>query len=95
MYRWDFDDPARQHFATLSLAGQAELAAFMNAAVLVDPIEYQRHPGEPADPPGLLRTLHFGQHHAPPLPPVFRRGCEGSLFIPNQRQCWADGHRPS
>ena len=63
MYRWDFDDPARQDFATLSLAGQAELAAFMNAAVLVDPVEYQRHPGEPADPPALLRTLHFGQHH--------------------------------
>jgi hypothetical protein len=48
VYRWDFDDPARQHFATLSLAGQAELAAFMNAAVLIDPIEYQRHPGESA-----------------------------------------------
>jgi hypothetical protein len=63
VYRWDFDDPARQHFATLSLAGQAELAAFMNAAALIDPIEYQRHPGEPADPPALLRTPHFGQHH--------------------------------
>lgn len=35
MYRWDFDDPARQHFASLSSAGQEELAAFMNAAVLV------------------------------------------------------------
>jgi hypothetical protein len=33
----------------------------MNAAVLVDPMEYQRHPGEPADPPTPLRTLHFGQ----------------------------------
>jgi hypothetical protein len=35
----------------------------MNAAVLVDPAEYQRHPGEPSDPPAPLRTLHFGQHH--------------------------------
>ena len=63
MYRWDFDDPARQHFAGLSPAGQEELAAFMNAAVLVDPIDYQRHPGEPAEPAKLLRTLHFGRHH--------------------------------
>jgi len=30
---------------------------------MVDPIEYQRHPGEPADPAKLLRTLHFGRHH--------------------------------
>jgi hypothetical protein len=37
VYRWDFDDPARQHFASLSSSGQEELAAFMNAAVLVDP----------------------------------------------------------
>jgi hypothetical protein len=37
VYRWDFDDPARQHFASLSSAGQEELAAFMNAAVLVYP----------------------------------------------------------
>jgi len=35
----------------------------MDAAVIVDPIEYQRHPGEPANPPALLRTLHFGRHH--------------------------------
>jgi hypothetical protein len=35
----------------------------MNAAVLVDPIEYQRHPGEPAEPTMLLRALHFGRHH--------------------------------
>jgi hypothetical protein len=41
VYRWDFDDPARQHFASLSSSGQEDLAAFMNAAVLVDPVEYQ------------------------------------------------------
>jgi hypothetical protein len=34
----------------------------MDAVVLVDPIEYQRYPGEPCDPPALLRTLHFGDH---------------------------------
>jgi len=63
VYRWDFDSLAQQEFATLSRVGQAALAEFMNAAVMVDPIEYQRHPGEPSDPPALLRTLHFGQHH--------------------------------
>jgi hypothetical protein len=63
VYRWDFDGLARQEFATLSQAGQTALAAFMNAAVMVDPIEYQRHPGEPSDPPALLRALHFGLHH--------------------------------
>jgi len=35
----------------------------MTAVVMVDPIEYQRHPGEPSGPSALLRTLHFGQHH--------------------------------
>lgn len=63
MYKWDFDGLARQEFATLNAAGQQAPAAFMNAAVLVDPIQYQRHPGEPTDPAKLLRTLHFGQHH--------------------------------
>jgi uncharacterized membrane protein YoaK (UPF0700 family) len=33
--RWDVDDPARQHFASLSSAGREELAAFMNAAALI------------------------------------------------------------
>ena len=45
MYKWDFDGLARQEFATLNPAGQQALAAFMNAAVLVDPIQYQRHSG--------------------------------------------------
>jgi hypothetical protein len=58
-----FDGLARQEFAALSPVGQASLTTFMNAAVLVDPIEYQRHAGEPADPPKQLRTLHFGRHH--------------------------------
>jgi hypothetical protein len=31
----------------------------MNAAFLVDPIEYQPRPGEPTGPTKLLRTLHF------------------------------------
>jgi hypothetical protein len=36
---------------------------FLDAVVLVDPLEYQRHPGEPADANKLLRTLHFGLRH--------------------------------
>lgn len=63
MYRWDFDGLARQQFASLSPVGQSELSALMNAAILVDPMEYQRHVGETSDPPVPLRTLHFGQHH--------------------------------
>ena len=63
MYRWDFDGLARQQFASLSPAGQAELTAFMNAVVLVDPMEYQHHVGETSGPAAPLRTLDFGQHH--------------------------------
>ena len=55
--------PVLQEFAVLSPAARAMLAASMDAVVIVDPIQYQRHPGEPADPPALLRTPHFGQHH--------------------------------
>jgi hypothetical protein len=35
----------------------------MDAVILVDPMEYQRHPGESADPRKLLRTLHFSEQH--------------------------------
>jgi hypothetical protein len=63
LYRWDFDTLAREEFATLSHVGQTALAEFIKAAVMVDPIEYQRHPGEPSNLPAFLRTLHFGQPH--------------------------------
>ena len=36
------------------------MQAFMDAAVLAGPIRYQRHTGEPADPPALLRKLYLG-----------------------------------
>lgn len=35
----------------------------MDAVVIVDPLEYQRGPGELAASDGQLRTLHFGPHH--------------------------------
>lgn len=63
MYRWELDDPAQPEFDALRPGIQAQLTAFMDAMVLVDPIDYQRHPGEPADSPALLRTLHFGHRH--------------------------------
>jgi hypothetical protein len=63
MYRWELDDSAQPTFEALSPAVQALLASFMDAVVIADPIEYQRHPGEPAEAGKLLRTLHFGQHN--------------------------------
>jgi hypothetical protein len=63
LYRWELADPAEPELASLSQTVQAALTAFMDAVVMVDPIEYQRRPDEPADPPALLRTLHFGPHH--------------------------------
>ena len=63
MYRWELADPAEREFASLSQSVQAALTAFMDAVVIVDPIEYQRHPSDPRDLSKLLRTLHFGQHH--------------------------------
>jgi hypothetical protein len=63
VYRWELDQPAQPEFDALSPMVQALLTSFMDAVVLVDPIEYQRHSGERSDPPAPLRTLHFGEHH--------------------------------
>lgn len=63
MYRWELDDSAQPGFEALGKAAQELLTSFMDAVVIVDPIEYQRHPEERSDPPAPLRTLHFGRHH--------------------------------
>ena len=63
MYRWELDDSAQPTFEALSPAARALLASFMDAVVIVDPIEYRSHPGEPTDSAKLLRTLYFGRHH--------------------------------
>ena len=42
MYRWELDSPADQEFADLNPAAQAMLAAFMDAVVIADPVQYQR-----------------------------------------------------
>lgn len=63
MYRWELDEAAEPYFNALRAEIQARLTAFMDAVVLVDPVEYQRHCGERSEPPALLRTVHFGDHH--------------------------------
>ncbi len=62
MYRWELDGPAQQHFADLNPAVRTSLAAFMDAVVIVDPVQYQRRRDEPDDVSMPLRTLHFGPH---------------------------------
>lgn len=57
MYHWELDEPAEAEFAGLSHAARQALADFMDAAVIVDPADYQRQPGEQERP---LRTLPFG-----------------------------------
>jgi hypothetical protein len=63
MYRWELDDSVQPDFGCLPPPVRMAAANFMDAVVLVDPLEYQRHPGEAADANKLLRTLHFGLHH--------------------------------
>ena len=62
MYRWELDGPAQQEFVDLPPAARASLAAFMDAVVIVDPVQYQRRRDEPENRPIPLRTLYFGQH---------------------------------
>ena len=59
MYRWEVDGIAAEELAGLSDRARRELARLMDAVVIVDPMEYQRAPGEPRKP---LRTLYFGPH---------------------------------
>lgn len=62
MYRWFLDVAARREFDSLPPHARAALATFMDAAVLVDPLEYQRRPDDPPASPGRMRILHFGEH---------------------------------
>lgn len=59
MYRWEFDGPARIEAESLPQHVRRALEAFMEAVVIVDPVEYQRYPGEPDKP---MRSLPFGPH---------------------------------
>ena len=60
MYRWELDGPAQQEFADLPAAARASLAVFMDAVVIVDPVQYQRRRDERDDVSMPLRALHFG-----------------------------------
>ena len=53
MYRWELDSPAQQELADLPPAARASLAAFMDAVVIVDPVQYQRRHDDRADSKGL------------------------------------------
>jgi hypothetical protein len=60
VYRWELDGPAQQEFADLPPAARVSLAAFMDAVVIVDPVQYQRRRDERNDASMPLRSLHFG-----------------------------------
>jgi hypothetical protein len=66
VYQWEVDGHAAQQLADLSPAVRAALIAFMDAVVIVDPLQYQRRTDGPDSPARLLRTLHFGPHHEGP-----------------------------
>ena len=57
MYRWSIDGPARPQFQALPREARAALVEFMNAAVLVDPMEFQRSADEGDKE---MRWLPFG-----------------------------------
>ena len=52
--------PVGQEFADLPPAARASLAAFMDAVVIVDSVQYQRRRDERDDASMPLRSLHFG-----------------------------------
>jgi hypothetical protein len=56
VYQWELDSPAAQQLADLSPTARAALASFMDAVVIVDPLNYQRRADEPDNPPAPLRT---------------------------------------
>src|SRR5690242_13866128 len=49
VYRRELDGPAQQEFADLPPAARASLATFMDAVVIVDPVQYQRRRDERDD----------------------------------------------
>ena len=87
MYRWELDGLAQQEFAELPPAARAALVAFMDAVVIVDPVQYQRRRDERDDVSVggdllLSRTIQLPPVHASdaepgpdllPAHPLFRR----------------------
>jgi hypothetical protein len=60
VYRWELDGLAQQEFADLPRAARGSLAAFTDAVVVADPVQYQRRCDERDDVSMPLRSLHFG-----------------------------------
>jgi hypothetical protein len=60
MFRWELEDLAEEQLASLPPRVTPMLTAFMDAVVLVDPMEYQRRADEPSDPARPVRRLPFG-----------------------------------
>jgi hypothetical protein len=60
VYRRELDGRAQQEFADLPPTARASLAAFMDAVVIVDPVQYQRRRDEREDVSMPLRALHVG-----------------------------------
>jgi hypothetical protein len=60
LYHWELDDIAEQQLASLPDHVRRAFATFMDAAVIDDPMEYQRASGNPDKP---LRTVYFGPHN--------------------------------
>jgi hypothetical protein len=50
MYQRELGGPAQRELAALSSTARAALATFMDAVVIVDPIQYQRRSDETGDP---------------------------------------------
>ena len=57
MFRWELEDLAEEQLASLPLPVTPMLTAFLDALVLVDPMEHQRRAGEAVTP---MRMLPFG-----------------------------------
>lgn len=57
MFRWELEDRAEQDLASLPPRVRQALTEFLEALILVDPMEYQRYPGEPYT---SMRSLSFG-----------------------------------
>jgi len=53
LYRWEADDIVGQQLERVPDQVRRQLATFMDAVVIVEPMDYQRSPGEPRKP---LRT---------------------------------------
>jgi hypothetical protein len=79
VYRWELDGPAQQEFADLPPAARVSLAAFMDAVVIVHPVQYQRRRDERDD-------VSMPRAHC--ISARTTRAWSGSWFIRRMISCW-------